>query len=350
LHQKPNFGTTGHNYHHQNGSPMPNRPLPTHHDVLDAANVLEGLATRTPLLEFDALNQELHGRILIKPETFQRTGSFKFRGAYNKLSRIPKEKRSAGVVAWSSGNHAQGVADAAKLLGMPATIVMPKDAPKIKVENTKALGAKIVFFDRYTESREDIGEQIAEETGATIVPSYDDPEIIAGQGTVGLEIATDAKALAANLDAVLICCGGGGLSSGSSLAIKHLSPQTSIYCVEPEHYDDHALSLEQGHRVTADITRKSICDALLTPTPGELTFEINRVNLAGGLVVSEQDVRSATKFAFETLKLVVEPGGAVALAAALSGQFDCRDKTVALVLSGANVDAGQFATIITESN
>jgi len=286
--------------------------------------------------------------VFLKPEIFQRTGSFKFRGAYNKISQIPAGKRSAGVVAWSSGNHAQGVADAARLLGLPATIVMPEDAPRIKIDNTRTLGAEIVFFDRYKESREDIGEDIAKRTGATIIPSYDDPDIITGQGTVGLEIIQDMQARSLEPDTVLICCGGGGLSSGSSLAIKHLSPQTDIYCVEPEHYDDHAKSLKEGHRVSADITRKSICDALLTPTPGELTFAINRTNLTGGLVVNETQVRNAMRFAFQSLKLVVEPGGAVALAAALSNDFKGHGKTTAVVLSGGNVDSDLFTSITSE--
>ena len=328
---------------------MTNHPLPNYHDVLAAAQTLDGLAVRTPLLEFTSLNEAVGGRVLVKPEVLQRTGSFKFRGAYNKISKIPEDQRKAGVVAWSSGNHAQGVADAARLLGLPATIVMPEDAPRIKIDNTRALGAEIVFFDRYSENREEIGAEIAGRSGATIIPSYDDPDIIAGQGTVGLEIAQDVKAQGLDLDAVLICCGGGGLSSGSSLAIKQLSPKTEIYCVEPEFYDDHARSLNEGHRVSADITKKSICDALLTPTPGEITFEINRKNLTRGLVVNETQVQHAMRFAFQYLKLVVEPGGAVALAAALSNQYDAQGKTIAVVLSGGNIDPDLFASIVTES-
>jgi threonine dehydratase len=298
------------------------------------------------LLENQTLNEKIGARIFLKPEVLQRTGSFKFRGAYNRLSQIPMTDRPFGVVAWSSGNHAQGVAAAAKILGMPAAIVMPHDAPSIKIEGTKNLGADVVLFDRYTEDREVIGKEIAAKSGATIVPSYDDPGIIAGQGTVGLEIMEDAAALGADLDKVFICCGGGGLSSGSGLAIKHLSPATEIFLVEPQGYDDFKRSLETGKHQIADITQPNICDALLTPTPGHLTFALNKRHGAKGLTVSEDEVRHAMKFAFETLKLVVEPGGSVALAAALSGKLSLQGQNVALILSGGNVDPNTFSRLV----
>lgn len=315
-------------------------------DILDAAAHLEGKAVRTPLLESMLLNEAVGGRILVKPEALQHTGSFKFRGAYNRISRLDAAARAAGVVAYSSGNHAQGVAAAARLLGAPATIVMPADAPAIKVANTKAYGAQVVLYDRETESREEIGHRIAAETGTSLVKPYDDPYVIAGQGTVGLEIAAQAADAGAELDAVLSPCGGGGLISGTSLALKERSPATDIYAVEPEGFDDTTRSLAAGSRQSNDPAARSFCDALLAPTPGEITFEINRRTLAGGLVVSEAEVGRAMSAAFRFLKIVVEPGGAVALAAVLSGKLDCRDRTVAVVCSGGHVDHETYRRIL----
>ncbi len=320
---------------------------PTLSDIETAAERLKGLAVRTPLLEFPSLNEHVGGRVFLKPEIFQLTGSFKFRGAYNCLSQIPASDRANGVVAWSSGNHAQGVAAAAKIFGIPATIVMPKDSPKTKINGTKALGAEIVFFDRYTEDREKIGHAIAERTDVTVIPSYDNPHIVAGQGTVGLEIAQDLAAINLTPDQVLIPCGGGGLSSGSSIALKSAWPETNIYAVEPEFYDDFTRSLKSGARETADVTRPSICDALLTPSPGALPFSINQETLAGGLVVTEEEIRAAMAYAFHDLKLVVEPGGSVALAAILVGKIAAKDRVTCIVLSGGNVDAKMYARIIT---
>ncbi len=322
---------------------------PVFADVEAAAARLKGWAVLTPLLEYPVLNERVGGRVLLKPEILQRTGSFKFRGAYNRISQIPEAERAAGVVAYSSGNHAQGVAAAAALLGAPATIVMPADAPAIKLNNTRAYGATVVTHDRYTEPREEIAEEIAQQSGATIVRPYDDPAIIAGQGTCGLEIAHQAAALGASLDAVLLCCSGGGLSAGCALALGKLSPGSDVYTVEPEGFDDTARSLALGERVSNEPGARSFCDALLAPSPGELTFSVNRRLLAGGLAVNDADVAAAMVYAFRTLKLVVEPGGAVSLAAVLSGRFDARGKTVALTLSGGNVDPETFQKVLAET-
>lgn len=316
--------------------------LPALADIEAAARRLEGHGVKTPLLESLVLNDRVGGRVLIKPEVLQRTGSFKFRGAFNKISQIPEEKRKGGVIAYSSGNHAQGVAAAARELGLSAAIIMPRDAPRIKIENTRGYGAEVLLYDRYRESREEIGETLARERDATLVRPYDDPDIVAGQGTCGLELLRQAEAAGAKLDAVLVCCGGGGLIAGISTVIRAESPNTSVYCVEPEGFDDTRRSLEAGQRVTNEPGATSICDALLSPTPGELTFEINRKTLDGGLAVSDREVRSAMAFASLILKLTVEPGGAVALAALLSGRFDARGKTVALTLSGGNADPDQL--------
>lgn len=321
--------------------------LPTSEDVIEAATRLSGIAVRTPTLEFPVLNERIGTRVLLKPEIFQITGTFKFRGAYNRLSRLNAQEKPRGVVAFSSGNHAQGVAAAAKLLEVPATIVMPRDAPGIKIERTKALGAKIVFFDRYTEDRETIATDLAEQSGAVVVPSYDDPYIIAGQGTAALELFEDAAAENIPIPSLLIPCGGGGLTAGSVLARDSLSPQTSIFTVEPEGYDDHARSFISGNREKADVSQASICDALLSPAPGELTFAINKTGVKSGLVVSEREVLGAMRFAFTELKLVIEPGGCVALAALLNGKIATQhDDAVAIVLSGGNVDPAVFSSAI----
>lgn len=315
-------------------------------DIRDAAKQIEGVAVRTPLLEFAPLNDRVGHRTLVKFEGVQHAGSFKFRGAYNRLSRIEPDRKAAGVVAWSSGNHAQGVAAAARLLEMPATIVMPSDAPAIKVANTRAFGAEILLYDRYTQSREDIAIALATQRGATLVPSYDDPHIIAGQGTAGLEIVEQAAEAGARIGRLLVCCGGGGLVAGIATAIKDQLPDAAVYSVEPAAFDDTARSLACGERLSVDADARSICDALLAPTPGALTFPINQALLAGGLAVSDDQVRDAMRFAFEAMKLVVEPGGAVALAAALHGAAPPAEGATIVVMSGANVDASDYARII----
>jgi threonine dehydratase len=312
---------------------------PTHEDVLAAAHRLRGHTQPTPLLVSPALNEIAGGTVLIKAENLQIAGAFKFRGAYNRLVQLNPSERESGVVAWSSGNHAQGIAAAGGRLGVRTTIVMPGDAPKIKIDNTRRLGADIVFYDRHTENREEIGRRLTAERGATLVPSYDDPHIIAGQGTVALEMVAQAKELySATLDAALIPCGGGGLISGCALALQGVSTGTKVFSVEPAGYDDTARSLASGRRETVRQGSQTLCDALMAPTPGEMTFEINRRLLSGGLAVSDHMVLAAIAFAWRELKLVVEPGGAVALAAVLHRLFDCKAKTVGIVLSGGNVD------------
>ena len=322
---------------------------PSYADIRDAARRLRGHAVLTPTLESPALNDRVGGRLLIKAEPLQRTGSFKFRGAFNRISRLDAQARARGVVAYSSGNHAQGVAAAAALLGVAATIVMPADAPAIKTANTRRYGARVVPYDRERESREEIGSRIAEETGATLVRPYDDAHVIAGQGTAGLELAAQAKAMGAAIDALLVPASGGGLIAGCALAVRQAFPAAEAYCVEPEGHDDLARSLAAGRRVENPPGVRSWCDALLVPTPGEIPFALNRHQLAGGLVVSDDEGAAAIRAAFLELKIVVEPGGAVALAAALEGRIDCRGRTVAVLCSGGNIDPDTFAQALTRA-
>lgn len=314
-------------------------------DIERAAERLRDVSVRTPLIRNFELDAVAGGKVLIKPECLQVTGSFKIRGAYNLLCQLSAQERKRGAVAWSSGNHAQGVAAAGAMLGIPTAIVMPEDAPRAKLENTRKLGGEVITYDRYTGDREAIARGIAAERDAVIVPSYDHADIIAGQGTVGLEIAEQAVAMNELPDQVLICCGGGGLSSGSAVALKAKLPQASVHTVEPQDFDDTARSLATGERVAVDPSARSICDALQAHMPGEMTFEINRRLLGKGLTVSDDEVREAMRFAFRNLKLVVEPGGAVALAAVLAGRIDTSDKTTVVVLSGGNVDTDLFAEI-----
>lgn len=312
-------------------------------DIEAAAARIKPEAVRTPLLRSPALDALTGGRIFLKPEVLQRTGSFKFRGAFNALAGLPESKRKAGVVAWSSGNHAQGVAEAARILGMPAVIVMPADAPKAKIDATRGYGAEVVTYDRWTENREEIGRRIAAERGAEIIPPYDDARIIAGQGTAGLEIAQDLAAMGEKLDATIACCSGGGLVAGVATAIKAKFPDAKVYSAEPAGFDDLARSLAKGEKVANEPGKTSICDALLAPTPGDITFPIHQARLAGGLVVTDEEVLAAMAYAFRTLKLVVEPGGAVGLAAVLAGKLPTKGQTIAVVLSGGNVDAAMMA-------
>jgi threonine dehydratase len=311
-----------------------------------AAKRIAPVAVLTPLLESPLLNKELGGRLLLKAETLQRTGSFKFRGAYNRICQLNTEERRRGVVAFSSGNHAQGIAHAAALCGSPAVIVMPADAPTIKIENTRAYGAEVVLYDRLRDDREAIGRRIAAERGSILVPPFDDPHIIAGQGTVGLEIAVQCEALGVTPDAIIAPGGGGGLVAGVSTAIKAKMPQSRVYVAEPKDYDDHARSLASGRRENNTSARASFCDALLSPMPGELTFAINRTTLDGGLTVSDHEVAEAMRTAFARLKVVIEPGGAVALASVLSGKLDPRGKAIVVVASGGNVDPALFSDIL----
>lgn len=320
-------------------------PLPTIADVRDAAARLSGLAVETPLIESSALNERFGGRILFKPEVLQRTGSFKFRGAYNKIASLTAEERSRGVVAYSSGNHAQGVAAAARMFGINAVIAMPHDVPGIKKRNVEAIGAKVISFDRFNGDRDALVQPYVD-AGWILVKPFDDPLIIAGQGTVGLEIVAQARQMGATVDAVVSPCGGGGLVSGISLAVKALSPATEIWAAEPEYFDDTRMSLAAGMPVPNAPGHVSICDAILTPKPGEITFAINRKALAGAVAVSETATVAALRDAAAELKLVVEPGGVVALAALSSGEIDLAGRCIVVVLSGGNVDLGAFAELL----
>lgn len=319
--------------------------LPTAADVEDAAARITDWLIATPVLECDALSRRAGCRMLVKAESLQHSGSFKIRGALNRLLRLSRDEREAGVVAYSSGNHAQGVAMAARWLGMPATIVMPKDAPKIKQLNTRTLGAEIVLYDRYREDRERIAADLAAQRGAALVPAFDHPDIVAGQGTVGLELAVFARQSRLPLEAVLVPCGGGGLISGTSLAIKAVFPECRMVAVEPEAYDDTARSLALGSRQMVAGHPQTICDALMSPTPGAITFAINRTLLHKVITVSDAQAEHAMAFAARYLKLVLEPSGAVALAAVLAGaaaDLDC----AAIVLSGANVDRERYVSAL----
>jgi threonine dehydratase len=315
-------------------------------DIDAAAKVVAPVAVRTPLLSFPVLDERVGGKVFLKPEMLQRTGSFKFRGAFNKLASIPQEQRSGGVVAFSSGNHAQGVAAAAKLLNMQATIVMPADSPLTKRERTKAYGAEVVLYDRDREDREAIAREIAGKRGATLVRPYDDPFVIAGQGTAGREIAEDMAARGLVPDVVVAPASGGGLIAGVATAVKARFPKAEVIVAEPEGYDDHALSLRAGHREAHPAAGRTICDALMAAMPGEITFAINSKLLSKGVSASDTEVGAAVAFAYRELKLVVEPGGAVGLAALLAGRIEARDKNVVIVLSGGNVDADLFARLV----
>jgi threonine dehydratase len=323
-----------------------NHVPPTAADVDAAAPRLAGIAVRTPLINAPVLDAAVGARVFLKAETLQRTGSFKFRGAYNKISQIPESRRAGGVVAYSSGNHAQGVAAAAGLLGMRATIVMPNDAPKAKRERTQALGAEVVLYNRDKEDRAAIARKIAEERGATLVPPYDDPAIIAGQGTIGREIVEDLAALGLKPEVVVVGASGGGLAAGIALGVKSRVPGAKFFTAEPEGFDDTARSFRSGRRETNAKLSGTICDALMTQTPGELTFPINRELIGDGVAASDAEVARAVAFAFRELKLVVEPGGAIGLAALLAGRPDVKGRIVVAVLSGGNVDADLFDRLI----
>ena len=323
-----------------------NTILPTAADIDAAAKRLAGIAVRTPLINFPVLDETVGARVFLKAETLQRTGSFKFRGAYNKISSIPPERGAAGVVAYSSGNHAQGVAAAARLLGMRATIVMPADAPRAKRERTLALGAEVVPYDRNNEDRAAIAKKIVDERGATLVPPYDDPLIIAGQGTIGAEIVEDLALHSLKPDVVVVGASGGGLAAGISLGVKARVSSAKFYVVEPEGFDDTLRSFASGKREANARMSGTICDALMSNTPGELTFPIIRELIGQGTTVNDAEVAYAVRFAFKELKLVVEPGGAIGLAALLAGKLTIDGKIVVAILSGANVDVDVFDRLI----
>ena len=314
--------------------------LPTPQDVQDAQARIAGHVVRTPLLRNAHLDECAGATVLVKAEPLQRTGSFKLRGATNAILRLTPAERAAGLVTHSSGNHGQAVACAAAGLGARATVFMPADAPAIKVESTRRWGAEVIRYDRRTENREALSAAFAARTGARLVPPYDHRDVIAGQGTLGLEMAQDAPAA---MDALLVCTGGGGLVAGCALAMAAVSPGTRVFAVEPEDSDDTARSLAAGRRMANAPGGSLLCDSLLTPMPGELTFPVNQARLAGAVAVQDSDVLAAMAFAFTHLKLVVEPGGAVALAALLSGRWQSRSQVVGIVLSGGNVDPAVFA-------
>jgi threonine dehydratase len=316
--------------------------LPSYEGVLNAARQISGVAVRTPLIESPALNAVVGGRVLMKAENLQRAGAFKFRGAYNRVSRLSAEEKTRGVVAFSSGNHAQGVAAAAALVGTSAIIIMPSDSPQVKIEGVIGFSGEVRLYDRWTENRQEIGAAIAAERGCVLVPPFDDPFIIEGQGTTALEMLDQADA---PMDQLLCGASGGGLMAGINLVMAERSPETRVLVVEPEAYDDTARSLAAGERVGHPAGPPSICDALMSPMPGVLTWPINR-RLAGAATVSDAEVAEAVRFAFRHLKLVVEPGGAVSLAALLAGKVEGAGLTTGVILSGGNVDPGLYAEII----
>ena len=322
---------------------------PTLGDIEDAARALKEVAVETPLLENREVNEGLSGRLLVKAEMAQRTGSFKFRGAYNRIRQLDDAERARGVIAYSSGNHAQAVACAARLVGTRALIVMPDDAPSNKVARTRELGARIVTYDRSLEAREEVAERIRAERDHVMVPPNEDARVLAGAGTVALELVRQAEALGAAPDAVLVPCGGGGLTAATALVFEALSPTTKVFGVEPELFDDTSRSLEAGERLANPKGRTTICDAIMTDMPGALTFSINRERLGGVLTVSDDDVRSAMKLAFDRFKIVVEPGAAVGLAAVLRHKIDMEGKTIAVIATGGNVDAASFCAALEDA-
>lgn len=317
--------------------------LPTHEQVREAAARIAPHVIRTPMLRHARLDELTGGTILVKPEPLQRTGSFKLRGATNAALKLDAAQRRAGVVTHSSGNHGQALACAAAMLGMPALIAMPMDTPAIKVESTRRWGAGITFFDRRNTDREKLAATLAAERGGIVLPPFDHPDVIAGQGTLALELFEDAAAAGLALEALAVCTGGGGLVAGCALAAEGASPGTQVWAVEPEGWDDTRRSLEAGERIANDGQGSLLCDSLLSMRPGELTFAVNRPRLAGGVAVTRAEVFAAMRFAFEHLKIVVEPGGAVALAAVLAGKLEARGKVVGVVISGGNVDPAVFA-------
>jgi threonine dehydratase len=314
---------------------------PSPQDVYAARERIKAKVVHTPMLRNPRLDEAVGGTVLIKPECLQRTGTFKFRGATNAIALLNGAERARGVVAFSSGNHAQGIAAASRAAGIKATIFMPSDAPAIKIESTRYWGAEVILYDRQTEDRQALGAAFAERTGAVLVPPYDYLPVLAGQGTLALELIEDAKAAGLAMDALAAPAGGGGLISGCALAVEGKSPTTKVYAVEPEDWADTGASLAAGKRVAVK-GGSLLCDSLLPPIPGEITFAVNQRLLAGAFAVTDAEVFAAMRFAFAHLKLVVEPGGSVALAAALAGKLDARGKVVGVVLSGGNVDPAVF--------
>ncbi|GHE97418.1 serine/threonine dehydratase [Aliiroseovarius zhejiangensis] len=316
-------------------------------DIRAADARLDGHVRRTPLLSSSFLDEIAGKRVIVKPECLQHTGSFKFRGAWNAVSKLSDVQRKQGVIAFSSGNHAQGVAMAAKAIGAPSVIVMPSDAPRQKIDNTRTLGGEVILYDRATEDRDKIGARLANDRKLTLIKPFDNPDVIAGQGTVGLEVAEQARAMGIADARVLVPCGGGGLTSGIALALEADAPDFRVHPVEPEGFDDVARSLVSGQIERNPRLSGSICDAIITPSPGELTFPILKRLCGPGLPVPDDDCLRTMTAAFNHLKIVVEPGGAVALAAALYHADQIDGDTVIVVVSGGNVDAPVFADALT---
>ncbi len=312
-------------------------------DVRRAAVALDGIVVRTPLLENPDVNEMLGGRLLLKAENMQRTGAFKIRGAYHRLLGLTEAERAHGAVSYSSGNHALGLAQAARIMGTSAVIVMPSDAPAAKQAAVRAMGADIITYNRDTQDSADVVAQVIADTGRIEVPPSAHPQILAGAGTAALELLEDAGEV---LDAVLVPCGGGGLTAATAVVMSEACPGTKVYAAEPDLFDDTRRSLTQRKRVPNPKGRRTICDAIMTPVPGEMTFDINLDLLAGGVTATDDEVRQAMRFAFEHFKIVTEPGAVVGLAAILNGQMPIKDRTVATVITGGNIDAARFAKLM----
>ena len=304
------------------------------------------LIIKTPLISSETINKKTNANVYFKLENLQWTGSFKLRGASNKISQLSNEEKSRGIVSYSSGNHAQAVAYASNLIGVQATIIMPKNAPSIKIENTKKYGADVVLYDSMHESREKIAAEIARKENKTIIKPYDDLDVIAGQGTVGKEIAEELKLKNIQPDIYLCCCGGGGLIAGSSTYLKYAFPNIKNFAVEPEEFNDTQLSLKNNFIVKNKESAKSICDALLAPQPGNVTFPINQTTLDGGLAVSDKEVKKTIIELAEDMKIVVEPGGSVAATALLTNKISVKNKNVVVMISGGNIDYKLFSSIV----
>ncbi|MDQ7017956.1 MAG: threonine/serine dehydratase [Robiginitomaculum sp.] len=325
---------------------LQNNTLPDFADVEAAHARLKGRVVRTPLLRCAALDAVVGRSVFVKAECLQTTGSFKYRGASNRIMQLAEHERAAGVVAYSSGNHAQGVAAAAAEAGVPALIVMPRDVPAVKSDGVKARSAQIVYYDRIHENREEMAARIAKERGAVLVPPYEDPMVIAGQGTAGMECAEQLREFGVAPEALIVNAGGGGLTAGIALAWEALNPEAKLYTAEPDGFDDHKRSFAVGKKQRNDRLDGSVCDALLTPEPGDLTFGINQSRITAGLSASDEDVFAAMRFAFRHLKITLEPGGAMALAITLKGLVPGKGPLCVLA-TGGNVDPVLFARVIT---
>ena len=320
-----------------------------YHHIEEAYKRIHSQILKTPLVVSEYFNNLTKASVYFKLENLQWTGSFKIRGAMNKIMQLNLHQKKKGVVAYSSGNHAQAVAYASKINGISAIIIMPKNAPIIKISNTKKYGAKVILYDPLLDSREEIGKKISKEQDRTLIKPYEDLEVIAGQGTSGKEMVEELDQLNVSPDLYLCCCGGGGLIAGTSTYLKHRFPNIDCYSVEPNEFNDTQISLEKKIITSVNKDSKSICDALLAPQPGEITYSINRKILKGGLSVSDDEVKKTIIDLAENLKIVTEPGGAVAASALLSKKIDTNNRTIVVMISGGNIDNDLFSKIIKES-